>query len=153
SPSCATSCGASRWPPARRIALSSWPRQSCNPISTGASGRNRFFSWMADNERAARRQVCEGRSPMDLASLEYRLTPEERHEFEETGLLRVEDALSAEQVATLTAATDRIYESHRQAGAERRTALFYPNFIPEDNAFCDLVDYGRVLPKVWALLG
>jgi len=90
---------------------------------------------------------------MDMASLAHRLTPAERHEFEETGLLMLEDVLSTDQVAALTAATDRIYERHRRDGAEAQTALFYPNFLPEHGAFCDLVDDARVLPKVWGLLG
>ncbi len=47
---------------------------------------------------------------MDPACLQYRLTDEERQTFDETGLLMVEDALSPQQVAELTAIVDRIFE-------------------------------------------
>src|SRR5262249_17826258 len=38
-------------------------------------------------------------------------------------------------------------------GQDPRKALFFPNFIPEDDLFLDLVDYAWVLPKVWGILG
>src|SRR5438477_6197968 len=31
--------------------------------------------------------------------------------------------------------------------------MFFPNFIPEDDMFLDLVDCPRVFPKVWGILG
>ncbi len=90
---------------------------------------------------------------MDTSCLQYRLTDDERREFNETGILTIENALSAEQVAELTAATDRVFERGLASGADPRKALFYPNFIPDDPSFADLVDYPRVLPKVWGILG
>ncbi len=90
---------------------------------------------------------------MDPSCLQYRLTDAERRTFDETGLLVVEDALSPEQVAELTAVTDRIFEARVAAGQDPRTALFYPNFIPDSPLFADLVDYDKVLPKVWGILG
>ncbi len=90
---------------------------------------------------------------MDPSCLQYALTDDERRAFEETGVLVVPDALSPEQVAALTAATDQVYQRRLEAGHEPRTALFYPNFIPEDDAFLDLVDYPKILPKVWGILG
>lgn len=90
---------------------------------------------------------------MDPACLRYALTEEERREFNETGMLTIEDALSPEQVAALTAATDRIYEQALAKGHDPHKALFVPNFIPEDDLFLELVDYERVLPKVWGILG
>ena len=90
---------------------------------------------------------------MDPECLQYRLTDKERQTFDETGVLTVEDALTPEQVAELTALTDRTFESKLAAGHDARTALFYPNFIPDAPQFADLVDHDRILPKVWGILG
>lgn len=90
---------------------------------------------------------------MDPACLKHCLTDEERRQFEETGLLTIENALSPDHVARLTAATDRIYARKLAEGQDPHKALFYPNFIPEDDLFLDLVDYEPVLPKVWGILG
>ncbi|MBM3459225.1 MAG: phytanoyl-CoA dioxygenase family protein, partial [Armatimonadetes bacterium] len=90
---------------------------------------------------------------MDPTCLEHALTPAERATLEETGTLTIEDALSREQVDVLTAATDRIYARNLAAGHDPHKALFFGNFLPECDHFVDLVDYPRVLPKVWGLLG
>ena len=90
---------------------------------------------------------------MDPRCLEYCLTPEERRTFNETGLLMVEDALPPALVAALTERVDRIYERRLADGYDPRKALFFPNFIPEDDYFLDLVDYPRIFPKVWGILG
>ena len=90
---------------------------------------------------------------MDISCLQYQLTDAERREFNETGLLMIENALSPEQVAVLTANTDQIYQRHVGAGHDPHTALFYPNFIGDDPTFADLVDYPKILPKVWGILG
>jgi ectoine hydroxylase-related dioxygenase (phytanoyl-CoA dioxygenase family) len=90
---------------------------------------------------------------MNPSCLEHRLTPEERRTFDETGYLIVEDALSPDHVAKLTAASDRIYGRKVADGHDAKKALFYPNFIPDDPLFADLVDYERVVPKVWGILG
>src|SRR5579871_770415 len=94
-----------------------------------------------------------GRVSMEVSCLQYRLTEAERRTFDETGILMLEDALSPEQVAALTAVTDRIFEAKRAAGHDPHTALFYPNFIPDDPQFADLVDYEKTLPRVWGILG
>lgn len=90
---------------------------------------------------------------LDPSCLQYRLTKEERQQFNETGWFMMEDALSPEQVATATAITDRIFEAKLAEGHDPRKALFYPNFIPDDPFFANLVDYEKVLPKVWGILG
>src|SRR5262245_48221943 len=90
---------------------------------------------------------------MDPACLEYCLTEVERREFNETGLLMLEDALSPPHVEALTERLDRIYARQLAEGQDPYKSLFFPNFIPEDDLFVDLVDYPRVLPKVWGLLG
>ncbi|TBL81135.1 phytanoyl-CoA dioxygenase family protein [Paenibacillus thalictri] len=90
---------------------------------------------------------------MDKSCLQYQLTEEERRTFEETGYLIVENALSEEHVAALTAETDRILEKSVREGHDPKTAMFHPNFIPDHKLFLDLVDYEKILPKVWGILG
>ncbi|SFI29195.1 Ectoine hydroxylase-related dioxygenase, phytanoyl-CoA dioxygenase (PhyH) family [Paenibacillus sp. UNC496MF] len=90
---------------------------------------------------------------MNPSCLQYALTEEERKTFLETGYLIMEDALSPEQVAALTVEFDRIYDDKLKAGHDPKTALFYPNFIPDHDVFLNLVDYEKVLPKVWGILG
>ena len=90
---------------------------------------------------------------MDPSCLEHRLTDAERTTFEERGMLMIEDALSADQVAQLTTLADQIFDARRAAGHDPHTALFYPNFIPDSSHFADLVDYPKILPKVWGILG
>jgi ectoine hydroxylase len=88
-----------------------------------------------------------------LDTLQYQLTAEEKQTFNETGILMIEDALSPEHVAALTVACDEIAEKKLAEGADPKKALFYPNFIPDNPLFAGLVDYQKVFPKVWGILG
>ncbi len=91
---------------------------------------------------------------MDPSCLQHRLTEPERAIFEEKGFLQIEDALSPQQVSELTAAADSLHKRQLDAGAAKPdSAMFFPNFIPEHPSFTELVDYERVLPKVWGMLG
>ena len=90
---------------------------------------------------------------MDTSVLQHRLTEEQRSVFDKQGFLQIEDALSQDQVRELTAITDRLHERQLSQGQPADTAMFLPNFIPEDPAFVDLVDYAPILPKVWGILG
>ncbi|MBZ0294041.1 MAG: phytanoyl-CoA dioxygenase family protein [Anaerolineae bacterium] len=90
---------------------------------------------------------------MNKSILQYRLTDAERQQFEAEGYLMIEDALSAAQIADLTAAADGIYEQKLTDGHDPHKALFYPNFIPDDPLFYNLVDYEKTFPKVWGILG
>ena len=90
---------------------------------------------------------------MELSCLQYRLTPAEREQFETEGYLVLEGALSTEQVDALTEESDRIYARKLAEGFDPKTALFYPNFIPDSDLFLNLVDYEKVLPRVWGILG
>lgn len=90
---------------------------------------------------------------MDVSALQYRLTQEERRTFEETGVLTVEDALAPEHVAALGAAADGLHRRAVADGQDSRAAYFLPDFIPRDPLFTDLVDYERILPRVWGILG
>jgi ectoine hydroxylase len=90
---------------------------------------------------------------MNPACLTHRLTETERTHFNDQGYLILEDALDPDHVAALTAATDRVYRQKLEAGFDPAKALFHPNFLPDDDLFVGLVDYERVLPKVWGILG
>jgi hypothetical protein len=90
---------------------------------------------------------------MQPSCLQHRITDEELQTFNKTGILQIENALSAEQVAKLTATVDRLHERQLNAGQDPRTAMFLPNFVPADDQFADLVDYEPILPKVWGILG
>jgi ectoine hydroxylase len=90
---------------------------------------------------------------METTCLSYALTDEERRQFNEQGFLVIEDALSPAQVTALTLASDRIYARKVADGHDSTKALFYPNFIPDDDLFFNLVDYEKILPKVWGILG
>lgn len=92
-------------------------------------------------------------SLMDPACLTYRLSAQERREFEETGMLTIEDALTPEQVAAYTDVTDGVHRQHLADGGDPKKAYFLPDFIPRHELYADLVDYPVVLPKVWGILG
>ncbi len=90
---------------------------------------------------------------MNPSCLQYRLTPDEKNQFETQGYLIIENSLSAEQIAQLTIATDAIFDRKLSEGHGANSNLFYPNLLPDDPQFQNLVDYERLLPKVWELLG
>lgn len=90
---------------------------------------------------------------MNPSILQYRLTDTEQRQFNEQGYLEIEGALDEDQIATYTALSDNIYAQRVASGFDPTTALFYPNFIPDDPRFVDLVDYEKILPKVWGILG
>ncbi|MGW0227181.1 phytanoyl-CoA dioxygenase family protein [Actinopolymorpha singaporensis] len=91
---------------------------------------------------------------MDPSCLQHRLTDDERRTFEETGILQIENALSPDHLAELTQTTDRLHAQESAAGrAKPDAAMFYPNFVPVSPLYTDLVDYDRILPKVWGILG
>jgi ectoine hydroxylase len=90
---------------------------------------------------------------MNPSCLQYAPTETEKRQFEEQGYMMVENALAPDHVARLTALCDSIHARKVAEGFDPKKALFYPNFIPDDPAFADLVDYEKILPKVWAILG
>lgn len=90
---------------------------------------------------------------MDSACLEHRLTETERVHFENEGYLIVPQALPPEMVERLTQAVDRIHARKLAEGLGPHESLFFPNFIPEDDAFLELIDWPRTFPKVWEILG
>ena len=90
---------------------------------------------------------------MEVSCLQYRLTDEERSTFNETGMLMLENILSPEHASALTKASDRIYETKLAEGHLPTNALFYPDFLTDDPLFAELVDYEKIVPKVWGILG
>jgi ectoine hydroxylase len=90
---------------------------------------------------------------MDPSCLEYRLTENERRHFEEQGYLIVEGALDAEELRALVTSTDAIRQRKLSEGFDPHEYFFFPNFIPEDDLFVNLIDHPRVFPKVWGILG
>lgn len=90
---------------------------------------------------------------MHPACLTHRLTDAERKAFNETGFLQLDGVLAPDRVKALEKRTDEIYAGKVAGGHDPKTALFYPNFIPDDPMFLDLVDEERILPKVWGILG
>lgn len=90
---------------------------------------------------------------METTALQFRLTDDERRHFNEQGYLIVENALDSDQITRLTTLTDAAYTTKLTNGFDPSAALFYPNFIPDAPEFADLVDYEKILPKVWGILG
>ncbi|HTE21134.1 MAG TPA: phytanoyl-CoA dioxygenase family protein [Armatimonadota bacterium] len=90
---------------------------------------------------------------MDLSCLEHCLTEEERRTFDETGLLIVPDALPADLVSRLEAALDRLHAERRTSGLGPYEGMFCPNFVGRDPLFLELLDWPKVFPKVWGILG
>jgi ectoine hydroxylase len=90
---------------------------------------------------------------MNTDCLQHRLTDAERDHFNTNGWLQVENVLDTTQIAALTEQSDAIHARKLAEGCDPQAALFYPNFIPEQALFQDLVDYEKILPKVWGILG
>ena len=91
---------------------------------------------------------------MDTSWLEYCLTADERVDFEEKGFFFVEQALSPEMVAKLTAVVDRVdaaFRAKEGLGPHDRTNVM--GFAGEDEIFLELLDWPKTFPKVWGILG
>ena len=86
--------------------------------------------------------------------LSHCLTDEQHRHFEEQGYLIVENALSEEMIDRLTAAVDGLHKKAIEAEpTEHGKAWSSSNFLGEDDAFLDLLDYPTTLPKIWGVLG
>jgi ectoine hydroxylase len=90
---------------------------------------------------------------MNPSCLEYRLTAQQREQFEREGYLVVPGALEREQVQRLVSVVDRCHREELARGLAPHLPLVLRNFIPLDDELLELVDNPRVFPKVWALLG
>ena len=91
---------------------------------------------------------------MNTDCLQYALTEQERQEFEQNGFLIVEDVLPEAMIQTLTAATDRLDAAERAIkGRDAYVSQNIFDFIGKDDAFVELLDWPKTLPKVWGILG
>ena len=95
---------------------------------------------------------------MDDTCLEFRLTAEERRQFDDQGFLIVTDVLDATTVNKLTRAADRltrrwrpVYE--RDRGLKPHHPLNVLDFIGQDEDFLALIDLPRTFMKVVDILG
>ena len=96
--------------------------------------------------------ICEEK--MDRGCLKYRLTEEERAQFESEGYLVVRDALPSEKVEGLINAVDSLSEDYRARHSLRPSDyLNIFNFIGTDDCFLELLDWPATFPKVWGILG
>lgn len=106
---------------------------------------------------------------MDRSCLEYSLTEDERTAFEKDGFFVVQDAMPLEMVERMKQAVDRVdllFRSRIEAGDEKlEDVIVRPsrmsahdrfellNVFRHDEAFLELVDLPKILPKVWGILG
>lgn len=91
---------------------------------------------------------------MDMRCLDYGLTEAERLAFERDGYFMVEDALDSEHVARLLEVTDRMDATQRaQRGLGPHDLLSFRDFVGQDAAYVELVDWHKTFPKVWDILG
>jgi ectoine hydroxylase-related dioxygenase (phytanoyl-CoA dioxygenase family) len=90
---------------------------------------------------------------MDPVCLQYCLTEEERRHFQQQGYLVVPEALDRSTNDRLIAAVDRVDARERVATFPRDRLLSFSNILPEHDAFLGLIDWPRIFPKVWGILG
>ncbi|MSU77227.1 MAG: hypothetical protein EXS16_03925 [Gemmataceae bacterium] len=90
---------------------------------------------------------------MDPACLTFQLTDAERRHVNEHGYLVIPDALDRAMLDRLIAAVDRVDALERTPTFGSERLLSFANILPEDAAFVDLMDWPRVFPKVWGILG
>ena len=90
---------------------------------------------------------------MDPVCLQSCLTAVERRHVHEHGYLVVPNALDRAMLARLIAVVDRVDGRERTASFGRERLLSFANILPESDAFVDLIDWPRVFPKVWGILG
>lgn len=90
---------------------------------------------------------------MDPMCLQHRLTEEERRQFQQQGYLVVPEALDRSTNDRLIAAVDRVDARERTPTNPQDRLLSFTNILPEDDAFLSLIDWPRIFPKVWGILG
>lgn len=93
--------------------------------------------------------------------LRHLITEEQRTRFEADGFLVVPAALPPSLLAELEALVDQIYAEHQQRGFDPytgqpfapRRAFFFPDILPRDQRFVNLLDWPAIFPLMWGLLG
>jgi hypothetical protein len=82
------------------------------------------------------------------------ITPEQRAEFLEQGVLLIRNALSEDHRARLEEAVDRVYADERAAGRVKPGGtLHLLGFLPRDEEFGELLTLPTTFPYVWGLAG
>jgi ectoine hydroxylase-related dioxygenase (phytanoyl-CoA dioxygenase family) len=98
---------------------------------------------------------------LDERHLQHQIAEEQLQHFNEQGYLTVENALPDDLVQALERRVDRIHQEHLESGWDPYTNsaltphknFFYPNFLGRDQLFVNLLDWYKVFPKVWGILG
>lgn len=91
---------------------------------------------------------------MDTACLDYCLTEDERLEFERNGFLIVPDALTPQMTSDIEAVVDRIDGQYRaETNMDAHEWVHKLDFVGQDEVFLDLLDWHKIFPKVWGILG
>ena len=91
---------------------------------------------------------------MDTTCLDYCLTEDERLEFERNGFLIIPDALTPQMTSDIEGIVDRIDAQHRvETEMDAHEWLHKLDFVGQDEIFLDLLDWHKVFPKVWGILG
>ena len=90
---------------------------------------------------------------MELTGFEA-ITPEQRAEFQQQGIVLIRNALSEAERERLETAADRVYAAEREAGRTKADGtLHLLGFLPRDEAFGELLTHARTFPYVWGLAG
>lgn len=91
---------------------------------------------------------------MDVSCLDYRMTEEERAQFEQEGYLIVKNAIDEDLLGRLLEAADRVDAEERATkGLESDALLSKFRVIVEDESLLELLDNPRTFPKLWDILG
>ena len=91
---------------------------------------------------------------MNIDSLQYCMTDEQREHFEQQGYLIVPDVLDADMLRRLLAAADRVDRDERDKGNLDPQALMSKfQTILEDDVFLELLDWPQTFPLIWSILG
>ena len=93
-----------------------------------------------------------GRS-VDPSCLVHCLRDSERTQFEESGYLVIENALSPEQLARMHSVFDRLLATQRAAGLGPHDPYSQDDILCEDPVFRETIDCETTFPKVWGILG
>ncbi len=83
-----------------------------------------------------------------------KITPQQRTEFAEQGVLIIRNALNERRRAQLEAAVDRVYAQERSAGRLKKDgSLHLLGFLPRAEEFGELLTLPTTFPYVWGLGG
>ena len=91
---------------------------------------------------------------MDTSWLEYCATTEQLIEFNDSGYLIVEDAISQDMVEALEVVADRLdAEERKKTGLASHKLLSKFRTIIDDDILLELLDNKKVFPLLWDILG